>query len=81
VVRPAPAVKFGAEIPSTQEVVALEPAGSARVLRFNDGSAFYGTARDSRSMDKPSLPPPRGRFYGRGCGRSSHRRNKGARPP
>ncbi|MFK0110671.1 FAD-dependent oxidoreductase [Streptomyces sp. NPDC091217] len=34
------AVKFGAELLSTREVVALEPAGSARVLRFDDGSAI-----------------------------------------
>ncbi|MFJ3804318.1 FAD-dependent oxidoreductase [Streptomyces sp. NPDC090088] len=34
------AVKFGAEILSTREVVAMEPAGSARVLRFDDESAI-----------------------------------------
>jgi thioredoxin reductase (NADPH) len=65
-------VKFGAEILSTREVVALEPAGSARVLRFDDGSTItaqtviLATGVSYRRLAAPGLEALNGCgvFYG-----------------
>ncbi|MCG7210103.1 FAD-dependent oxidoreductase [Streptomyces arenae] len=66
------AVRFGAEILSTREVVALEPAGSARMLRFDDGSAttaqsvILATGVSYRRLEAPGLEALTGCgvFYG-----------------
>ncbi|MEV4626971.1 FAD-dependent oxidoreductase [Micromonospora sp. NPDC049523] len=66
------ALKFGAEILSTREVVGLEAAGTARLLRFGDGtslaahSAVLATGVSYRMLDAPGLAELTGRgvFYG-----------------
>jgi thioredoxin reductase (NADPH) len=66
------ALKFGAEILSAREVVGLEAAGSARLLRFGDGSslaahaAVLATGVAYRRLDAPGLADLTGRgvFYG-----------------
>ncbi|MFC0007520.1 FAD-dependent oxidoreductase [Micromonospora siamensis] len=66
------ATKFGAELLSTREVVGLHDAGSARVLRFDDGSEIaahtvvLATGVSYRLLDAPGLSDLTGRgvFYG-----------------
>ncbi|WP_046494882.1 FAD-dependent oxidoreductase [Streptomyces odonnellii] len=66
------ALKFGAEILSTREVVALEPAGAGRVLRFGEGSSItahtvvLATGVSYRRLAAPSLEEFTGAgvFYG-----------------
>ncbi|MFF5176191.1 FAD-dependent oxidoreductase [Micromonospora sp. NPDC000089] len=66
------ALKFGAELLSTREVVRLESAGSARVLHFGDGSTIaahtvvLATGVSYRVLDAPGLSDLTGRgvFYG-----------------
>lgn len=66
------ATKFGAELLSTREVVGLSPAGSARLLRFDDGSEIaahtvvLATGVSYRVLDAPGLSDFTGRgvFYG-----------------
>ncbi|SCF21232.1 FAD-dependent oxidoreductase [Micromonospora mirobrigensis] len=66
------ATKFGAELLSTREVVGLGDAGSARVLRFDDGSEIaahtvvLATGVSYRLLDAPGLSDLTGRgvFYG-----------------
>ncbi|RKR86064.1 thioredoxin reductase (NADPH) [Micromonospora pisi] len=66
------ALKFGAEILSTREVVGLEAAGTARLLRFGDGTslaahaAVLATGVAYRRLDAPGLSDLTGRgvFYG-----------------
>ncbi|WP_130340682.1 FAD-dependent oxidoreductase [Micromonospora kangleipakensis] len=66
------ATKFGAELLSTREVVGLSAAGSARLLRFDDGSEIaahtvvLATGVSYRVLDAPGLSDFTGRgvFYG-----------------
>ncbi|MFF3751512.1 FAD-dependent oxidoreductase [Streptomyces sp. NPDC002018] len=66
------ALKFGAEILSTREVVALEAAGSGRVLRFGEGAAItahtvvLATGVSYRLLEAPGLEEFMGAgvFYG-----------------
>ncbi|MFB7272650.1 FAD-dependent oxidoreductase, partial [Streptomyces sp. NPDC056244] len=66
------ALKFGAEILSAREVVALEPAGSGRVLRFGEGSSItahtvvLATGVSYRRLAAPTLEEFTGAgvFYG-----------------
>ncbi|WP_431962969.1 FAD-dependent oxidoreductase [Actinacidiphila sp. bgisy160] len=66
------ATKFGAEILSTREVVALEAAGTGRVLTFGDGSSIaahtvvLATGVAYRRLDAPGLAEFTGAgvFYG-----------------
>lgn len=66
------ALKFGAELLSTREVVALEAAGSARLLRFGDGTSIathtvvLATGVSYRMLDAPGLAELTGAgvFYG-----------------
>ncbi|MGH3388244.1 MAG: FAD-dependent oxidoreductase [Actinomadura sp.] len=66
------ALKFGAEILSTREVVGLEVAGSGRVLRFGDGSSItahtviLATGVSYRRLEVPGLAELTGVgvFYG-----------------
>jgi thioredoxin reductase (NADPH) len=66
------AAKFGAEVLTTRDVVALEPRGSARVVRFGDGteiaahSVVLATGVSYRSLDAPGVAELTGRgvFYG-----------------
>jgi thioredoxin reductase (NADPH) len=66
------AAKFGAEVLTTRDVVALEPRGSARVVRFGDGSEIaahavvLATGVSYRSLDAPGVADLTGRgvFYG-----------------
>jgi thioredoxin reductase (NADPH) len=66
------AVKFGAELLTTREVVALECGGSSRLLRFGDGTAIaahtvvLATGVSYRMLDAPGLSGlvGRGVFYG-----------------
>ncbi|BCJ59687.1 FAD-dependent oxidoreductase [Micromonospora endophytica] len=66
------ALKFGAELLSTREVVGLEEAGSARLLRFSDGQTLaahavvLATGVSYRMLDAPGLADFAGRgvFYG-----------------
>ncbi|WP_255610090.1 FAD-dependent oxidoreductase [Micromonospora sp. PLK6-60] len=66
------ATKFGAELLSTREVVGLDVAGSARLLRFDDGSEIgahtvvLATGVSYRLLDAPGLADLTGRgvFYG-----------------
>ncbi|WP_446220424.1 NAD(P)/FAD-dependent oxidoreductase [Micromonospora sp. IBHARD004] len=66
------ATKFGAELLSTREVVGLSAAGSARLLRFDDGSEIaahtvvLATGVSYRVLDAPGLSDFSGRgvFYG-----------------
>ncbi|GAB3855265.1 hypothetical protein GCM10029963_49740 [Micromonospora andamanensis] len=65
-------MKFGAELLSTREVVGLEEAGSARLLRFSDGqtlaahSVVLATGVSYRMLGAPGLADFTGRgvFYG-----------------
>ncbi|WP_133905122.1 FAD-dependent oxidoreductase [Actinophytocola oryzae] len=66
------AVKFGAEMLTARDVVALEVQGSARVVRFGDGSTIsahaviLATGVDYRSLMAPGCDDLTGRgvFYG-----------------
>ncbi|MEV6812982.1 FAD-dependent oxidoreductase [Micromonospora sp. NPDC051296] len=66
------ALKFGAELLSTREVVGLEEAGSARLLRFSDGATLaahavvLATGVSYRMLGAPGLTDFTGRgvFYG-----------------
>jgi thioredoxin reductase (NADPH) len=66
------ALKFGAELLTTRDVVGLDVAGSARVVRFGDGSsiaahtAVLATGVTYRRLDAPGLDELTGRgvFYG-----------------
>ncbi|MEV7968442.1 FAD-dependent oxidoreductase [Sphaerisporangium sp. NPDC088356] len=66
------AQKFGAEILTTREVVALESGGSTRLLRFGDGSVVaahtvvLATGVSYRMLEAPGLAELTGRgvFYG-----------------
>ncbi|MEU5722235.1 FAD-dependent oxidoreductase [Micromonospora sp. NPDC047738] len=66
------ALRFGAELLSAREVVALEDAGAARVLRFADGSSIathtvvLATGVSYRMLPAPGLAELTGRgcFYG-----------------
>jgi thioredoxin reductase (NADPH) len=66
------ALKFGAEMLTTREVVALESAGSARVVTFNDGSRIaahtvvLATGVSYRMLDVPGCSGLTGRgvYYG-----------------
>ncbi|NGM15755.1 FAD-dependent oxidoreductase [Verrucosispora sp. WMMA2044] len=66
------ALKFGAELLSTREVVGLAEAGSARLLRFSDGqtlaahSVVLATGVSYRMLGAPGLADFTGRgvFYG-----------------
>jgi thioredoxin reductase (NADPH) len=66
------ALKFGAEILSTREVVGLDAAGAARVLRFGDGSSIaahtvvLATGVSYRVLTAPGLDELTGAgvFYG-----------------
>ncbi|RAY13535.1 fused response regulator/thioredoxin-disulfide reductase [Actinomadura craniellae] len=65
-------LKFGAELITAREVVELEPAGSARLLRFSDGtsvsshSVVLATGVSYRKLTAPGLAELTGRgvFYG-----------------
>jgi thioredoxin reductase (NADPH) len=66
------AVKFGAEMLTARDVVALEVQGSARVVRFGDGTSIaahaviLATGVDYRSLTAPGCDDLTGRgvFYG-----------------
>ena len=66
------AVKFGAEMLTARDVVALEVQGSARVVRFGDGSSIaahaviLATGVDYRNLSAPGCDDLTGRgvFYG-----------------
>ncbi|WP_424531390.1 FAD-dependent oxidoreductase [Sphaerisporangium viridialbum] len=66
------ALRFGAEILTTREVVALESGGSTRLLRFGDGTVIaahtvvLATGVSYRMLDAPGLAELTGRgvFYG-----------------
>src|SRR5215207_2719985 len=66
------ALKFDVELLTTRDVVALEPRGSARVVRFGDGTelaahtVILATGVSYRMLDAPGLGPLTGRgvFYG-----------------
>jgi thioredoxin reductase (NADPH) len=66
------AVKFGAEMLTARDVVALEVQGSARVVRFGDGSTIsahaviLATGVDYRNLSAPGCDGLTGRgvFYG-----------------
>jgi thioredoxin reductase (NADPH) len=66
------AAKFGAEVLTARDVVSLEARGSARVVRFGDGSEIaahsvvLATGVDYRSLDAPGVAELTGRgvFYG-----------------
>ncbi|WBB68113.1 FAD-dependent oxidoreductase [Micromonospora sp. WMMD812] len=66
------ALKFGAELLSTREVVGLSEAGGARLLRFGDGTQIaahtvvLATGVSYRVLDAPGLADFTGRgvFYG-----------------
>jgi thioredoxin reductase (NADPH) len=66
------AAKFGAEVLTARDVVALEVRGSARVVRFGDGSEIaahsvvLATGVSYRSLDAPGVAELTGRgvFYG-----------------
>jgi thioredoxin reductase (NADPH) len=66
------ALKFGVELLTTRDVVALEPRGSARVVRFGDGTelaahtVILATGVSYRMLDAAGLGPLTGRgvFYG-----------------
>jgi thioredoxin reductase (NADPH) len=66
------AAKFGAEVLTARDVVALEARGSARVVRFGDGSEIaahavvLATGVSYRSLDAPGVAELAGRgvFYG-----------------
>ncbi|PPK62556.1 FAD-dependent oxidoreductase [Actinokineospora auranticolor] len=66
------AAKFAVEMLTTRQVVGLEPRGSARVVRFADGTelaahtVILATGVSYRLLDAPGLPDLTGRgvFYG-----------------
>ena len=66
------AAKFGAEVLTARDVVALEARGSARVVKFGDGteiaahSVVLATGVSYRSLDAPGVGELTGRgvFYG-----------------
>ncbi|GAA1856248.1 FAD-dependent oxidoreductase [Pseudonocardia ailaonensis] len=66
------AVRLGAEVLTAREVVGLEANGSARTVRFSDGSAIHAhavvlaTGVSYRELDAPGLADLAGRgvFYG-----------------
>ncbi len=66
------ATKFGAEVLTTRDVVGLEANGSARTVRFSDGTAIdahtvvLATGVDYRKLDAPGLADLTGRgvYYG-----------------
>ncbi|HXP19722.1 MAG TPA: FAD-dependent oxidoreductase [Streptosporangiaceae bacterium] len=66
------AARFGAEVLTTREVVSLEVNGSARTVRFSDGTAIdahtviIATGVSYRQLTAPGLMPLTGRgvFYG-----------------
>ena len=66
------AAKFGAEVLTARDVIALEARGSARVVRFGDGteigahSVVLATGVSYRSLDAPGVAELTGRgvFYG-----------------
>src|SRR5512133_2652468 len=66
------AAKFGAEVLTARDVVALEISGSARIVRFGDGSKIgahsvvLATGVSYRSLDAPGVAELTGRgvFYG-----------------
>src|SRR4051812_12702279 len=66
------ATKFGAELITTREVVALEPRGTSRVLRFDDGSEIaahavvIATGVSYRRLTAPGVDELAGRgvYYG-----------------
>jgi thioredoxin reductase (NADPH) len=66
------AAKFGAEVLTARDVVALEARGSARVVRFGDGTEIaahavvLATGVSYRSLDAPGVAELTGRgvFYG-----------------
>ena len=66
------AAKFGAEVLTARDVVALEARGSARVVRFGDGTEIaahavvLATGVSYRSLDAPGVGELTGRgvFYG-----------------
>ncbi|HXV94543.1 MAG TPA: FAD-dependent oxidoreductase [Pseudonocardia sp.] len=66
------AAKFGAEVLTAREVVGLEARGSARVVRFGDGSEIsahsvvLATGVSYRSLDAPGVAELTGRgiYYG-----------------
>jgi thioredoxin reductase (NADPH) len=66
------AAKFGAEVLTVRDVVALEARGSARVVRFSDGSEIaahsvvLATGVSYRSLDAPGVAELTGRgvYYG-----------------
>jgi thioredoxin reductase (NADPH) len=66
------ALRFGAELLSTREVVGLDVAGSARLVRFGDGSCIgahttiLATGVTYRRLEAPGLADLTGRgvFYG-----------------
>jgi len=66
------ATKFGAELLTARDVVALEARGSARVVRFGDGSEIaahavvLATGVSYRSLDAPGIAELTGRgvYYG-----------------
>jgi thioredoxin reductase (NADPH) len=66
------AAKFGAEVLTARDVVVLEARGSARVVRFGDGSEIaahavvLATGVSYRSLDAPGVAELTGRgvFYG-----------------
>jgi thioredoxin reductase (NADPH) len=66
------AAKFGAEVLTARDVVGLEARGSARVVRFGDGSEIaahsvvLATGVSYRSLDAPGVAELTGRgvFYG-----------------
>ena len=66
------AAKFGAEVLTARDVVALEARGSARVVRFGDGSEIaahavvLATGVSYRSLEAPGVADLTGRgvFYG-----------------
>ncbi len=66
------AAKFGAEVLTTRDVVGLEVNGSARTVRFSDGTAIdahtvvLATGVAYRKLDAPGVPDLTGRgvYYG-----------------
>ncbi len=66
------AIRFGAELLTTRDVVALEVNGSARTVRFAEGGSIdahtviLATGVSYRQLDAPGLEPLTGRgvFYG-----------------
>ena len=74
------AIKFGAELITTREVVAIEVNGSARTVRFSDGSAIdahsiiLATGVSYRQLTAPGLAELTGRgvYYGSAMSESSN---------